>query len=284
MKPMRMLCTTFCCSRKPLKAIDAGLDPGDLHLRILNGPPISALPSAAAREEITAVPFEQLAEQLQDCTRLLSMLPLQELQGRPRTEAAQLLLLAAFRGHTQLLRLLLLLTAPTAFLDTPELMPELFKEAYLVFGHEDSTASPFSMGWSPLHTAAAGGSVACATALLEADARLAAIATMGGWRPAHVAAWHGRTDVLQLLLATAPETAQASDLTDTCPFTVRPWAAGRAACSCWWQRTQPHSWLRLGWEKQPSTWPALASSRVMPAAAAMPQWCSSCWSCTPAQC
>lgn len=37
----------------------------------------SALPSAAAREEITAVPFEQLAEQLQDCTRLLSMLPLQ---------------------------------------------------------------------------------------------------------------------------------------------------------------------------------------------------------------
>lgn len=55
-----------------------------------------------------------------------------ELQGRPRTEAAQLLLLAAFRGHTQLLRLLLLLTAPTAFLDTPELMPELFKEAYLV--------------------------------------------------------------------------------------------------------------------------------------------------------
>lgn len=37
----------------------------------------SALPSAAAREEITAVPFEQLAEQLQDCTRMLSMQPLQ---------------------------------------------------------------------------------------------------------------------------------------------------------------------------------------------------------------
>lgn len=257
-----------------------------------------------------------------------------ELQGRPRTEAAQLLLLAAFRGHTQLLRLLLLLlTAPTAFLDTPELMPELFKEAYLVrcslvtmrqdkprpmlqvaacssgcccawqqqlrltavprptlllplqvFGHQDSTASPFSMGWSPLHTAAAGGSVACATVLLEADARLAAIATMGGWRPAHVAAWHGRTDVLRLLLATTPETAQASDFDGYLPIHCAA-LGGRQGCVQLLVAADPASLMATtGMEKQPCTWPALASSRVMPAAAAMRQWCSSCWSCTPAQC
>ena len=52
----------------------------------------------------------------------------------PPTDAAELLRAAAFYGHTALLRLLQLLTPADAFVDNPELMPEVFEEACIVSG------------------------------------------------------------------------------------------------------------------------------------------------------
>ncbi|PRW56875.1 alkaline phosphatase isoform A [Chlorella sorokiniana] len=164
------------------EAVDAGMHLRYLHLQSLNAPPgwLSSWTTAAY------------------CCFPVRAPP----HGEP-TAAIELLRAAAFLGHTALLRLLLLLTAPTTFLDAPELLPVVFEEAYLVFGHEGSIVNPFRMGWSPLHTAAAGGSAACASILLEADHRLAAIATMGGWRPAHVAA----ANALLLAAVAAPAAA-----------------------------------------------------------------------------
>lgn len=69
------------------------------------------------------------------------------------------------------------------------------------------------LAWSPLHTAAAGGSTTCAAALLDTEPRLATLPTVNGFLPAHIAALHGHAEVLQLLLE-GPEAAAAGTQTE----------------------------------------------------------------------
>ncbi|KAI7845031.1 hypothetical protein COHA_001397 [Chlorella ohadii] len=119
---------------------------------------------------------------------------------------------AAFWGYTNLLRLLLLLITPTAFMAALEGLPEVFEMAYTVFEvGQDINLS--DLAWSPLHTAAAGGSTTCAAALLDTEPRLATLPTVNGFLPAHIAALHGHAEVLQLLLE-GPEADAAGTQTE----------------------------------------------------------------------